>query len=220
MPRPHAELDHAACVMCMMTGSATSGTAGRVYLQKTHDPSGGVAWKVGRAAKHQVESAVLHQLRGHVHLTHPLCRPPQMPDEMFLKPFTGLPNTSYPSDHLALVVGFRFKKTDAFTTGLPWDKVAGDGEAEAAPEEDEELKVCGTCYCRVRVRIRRSQTNQVACHATKQSAQQTADGICKSRARSRTEGQTVADALYARLTSCACFENWSFTVWFAPSDVV
>ena len=64
-----------------------------------------------------------------------------MPDEVFLKPFTGLPNTSYPSDHLALVVGLRFKKTDAFTTGLPWEKVAGDGEAAAEPEEDEELKV-------------------------------------------------------------------------------
>ena len=66
----------------------------------------------------------------------------QLPDEIFLKPFTGLPNTSYPSDHLALVVGFRFKKTDAFTTGLPWDKVATEGDAAAAAEEeDEEVKV-------------------------------------------------------------------------------
>ena len=57
---------------------------------------------------------------------------------MFLKPFTGLPNTSYPSDHLALVVGFRFKKTDAFTIGLPWDRVAPDSEAAAAAEEEDE----------------------------------------------------------------------------------
>ena len=62
----------------------------------------------------------------------------QLPDETYLKPFTGLPNTSYPSDHLALVVGFRFKKTDAFTTGLPWDRVAAEGEAEAAAEEEDE----------------------------------------------------------------------------------
>ena len=75
-------------------------------------------------------------------LPHMLSAVSQMPDEAYLKPFTGLPNTSYPSDHLALVVGFRFKKTDAFTTGLPWNKVATDGEAAAAAaeEEDEEAK--------------------------------------------------------------------------------
>lgn len=66
--------------------------------------------------------------------------PVQVPDEMFVASATGLPSATYPSDHLSLVAGFRFKKTDAFTSMLPFDRaaaVAGTG----AEEEDDDLKV-------------------------------------------------------------------------------
>ena len=54
---------------------------------------------------------------------------------MFVSAATGLPSATYPSDHLSLVAGFRFKKTDAFTSVLPFDRAAA---AAGAPAEDED----------------------------------------------------------------------------------
>ena len=55
-----------------------------------------------------------------------------MPDESVLKALVGLPNAKYPSDHLPLVFGFRFKKSDAFTTCLPFDGAGGSGGGASA----------------------------------------------------------------------------------------
>lgn len=56
-----------------------------------------------------------------------------------IKPLVGLPNAKFPSDHVPLVFGFRFKKSDAFTSMLPFDQPAGAGrstdDGAAAGEE-------------------------------------------------------------------------------------
>ena len=54
---------------------------------------------------------------------------------MFVSAATGLPSATYPSDHISLVAGFRFKKTDAFTSMLPFDRAAA---AAGTPAEDED----------------------------------------------------------------------------------
>ena len=57
-----------------------------------------------------------------------------------LAPLTGLPNASYPSDHLPLVFGFRFKKSEAFTTRLPFDDPAGATSATDGDGGDGDSK--------------------------------------------------------------------------------
>lgn len=59
---------------------------------------------------------------------------------MFIKPYTALPAVPYPSDHLSLVAGFRFKKTEAFTSILPFERAAPSNGAPVE-EEDEESRV-------------------------------------------------------------------------------
>ncbi len=52
-----------------------------------------------------------------------------MPDQSTIKPLGGLPNAQFPSDHVPLVFGFRFKKSDAFTSMLPFDQPGGAGRS-------------------------------------------------------------------------------------------
>lgn len=70
----------------------------------------------------------------------------EVPDEAVLKPLQGLPNAKYPSDHLPLVFGFRFKKSEAFTSALPFEgpsgassAVRGDAAAEGGEGEEDDL---------------------------------------------------------------------------------
>lgn len=49
-----------------------------------------------------------------------------MTDQALLAQLVGLPNARYPSDHLPLCFGFRFKKSDAFTSMLPFDGRRGE----------------------------------------------------------------------------------------------
>jgi CCR4-NOT transcription complex subunit 6 len=65
-----------------------------------------------------------------------------VPDQSAIKPLGGLPNAQYPSDHVPLVFGFRFKKSDAFTSMLPFDQPGGAGrstEDGAAAEEEDDM---------------------------------------------------------------------------------
>lgn len=59
---------------------------------------------------------------------------------MFIKPYTALPAAPYPSDHLSLVAGFRFKKTEAFTSIPPFERAA-TSTGVPVEEEDEESRV-------------------------------------------------------------------------------
>jgi len=59
----------------------------------------------------------------------------QVPDASVLAPLQGLPNAKYPSDHVPLVFGFRFKKSEAFTSSLPFDQPAG-GATSTAGDDD------------------------------------------------------------------------------------
>lgn len=53
----------------------------------------------------------------------------QVPDQSTIRPLGGLPNAQFPSDHVPLVFGFRFKKSDAFTSMLPFDQPGGAGRS-------------------------------------------------------------------------------------------
>lgn len=57
----------------------------------------------------------------------------QAPSQATLEQAGGIPNASYPSDHIPLCIGFRFKKSDVFTSVLPFD---GAHRAAASPGSD------------------------------------------------------------------------------------
>jgi hypothetical protein len=76
----------------------------------------------------------------------------QVPNEAAIKPLGGLPNAQFPSDHVPLVFGFRFKKSEAFTSMLPFDQPAGAGRStdDGAPAGDHVSALAvGNCWSAV-----------------------------------------------------------------------
>jgi hypothetical protein len=69
------------------------------------------------------------QLLSSIPIYNPNSSSSQVPNEAAIKPLGGLPNAQYPSDHVPLVFGFRFKKSEAFTSMLPFDRPGGAGRS-------------------------------------------------------------------------------------------
>lgn len=61
----------------------------------------------------------------------------QVPDQTALEREVGIPNASYPSDHLPLCFGFRFKKSDVFTSHLPFSGASSRGSTGGGDNKAE-----------------------------------------------------------------------------------
>lgn len=93
----------------------------------------------------------------------------QVPDESAIKPLGGLPNARFPSDHVPLVFGFRFKKSEAFTSMLPFDQPAGAGRST------EDGAAAGEYGC---IPLPDSIPREIRSSADCQSVEETIDSVC------------------------------------------